>query len=569
MATVNRIERAGAVVLMLVALGRIAGSGPGNAAETLRMTIGVVGDIGSIDPAEGTSGVAREIWRLQYRTPTELSVDSLSPVPGIAESWTVSADRREVTYTIASGATWSDGTPVTADDVVYSLDRARDERWPYAAGAFDGLTARALDDRTVAVSTGGDPGALPTLLLHVVPRHVFERATDVGATGVVGNGDWRVTERTDGDVRLTVVDRPGRPALDEIIYRTFPDTSALLDALGRGEVDVAAGLDPADLEAARAVAGATVVHANDGDQWLLRVRLPDRALRRTISRAIDRDRLVRDARAGVGRAQVVPVVARDHAWSPDDESMDAVAKDVGFRASARTLLAGERLTLAFDHSDEDASIVAAAVAKQLRAAGATVETRDSGAADLALVRRDPGDDPAPALAPYTCAGGVWCDPAFDDAFEQLAGSDPARRLDAVHRMTEQLATEAVEIVLFAPDELQAFRGDHVFGLLREPSDERLVALWPSTLHYKEVVRAAPPAGEEVPTNLFVALAIAVGVVAAAGAVVVTRRVRSHGPAFDRDVARAAGRDGLAPERRGRRWCAHRRFRVRTRSRGNG
>lgn len=548
MAAVNRLERAGAVVLVIVALGWVAGTGSGNAAEPLRMTIGVVGDIGSIDPSEGTSDVAREIWRLQYRTLTELSVASLSPVPGIAESWTVSADRREVTYTIAAGATWSDGRPVTAGDVVYSLERARDERWPYAAGAFDGLSARALDDRTVVVSTGGDPGALPTLLLHVVPRHVFEQATDVDATGVVGNGDWRVTERTDGDVRLAVVDRPGRPALDEIVYRSFPGTSALLDALRAGEVDVAAGLDPADLGAARAVAGATAIHANDGDQWLLRVRLPDRDLRRAIARAIDRDRLVRDARAGVGRRQVVPVVARDRAWLPDDESMAAMAEDVGFRASAGAALAGERLALGFDDSDEDASTVAAAVAEQLRAAGAIVEMQGGGEADLALVRRDPSDDPAPALAPYTCAGGVWCDPAFDDAFEQLAGSDTARRLDAVHRMTEQLATEAVEIVLFAPDELQAFRGDHVFGLLREPSDERLVALWPSALHYKDVVRAAPPAGEEVPTSLFVVLAIAVGVVATAGTVVVTRRVRSRGPAVDRDVEGAAGREGLAPER---------------------
>ena len=60
---------------------------------------------------------------------------------------------------------------MTAADVVASLQRARDEHWPYAAGMLDDLDARLVDDRTVAITTTGDIGALPTLPVHVVPEN--------------------------------------------------------------------------------------------------------------------------------------------------------------------------------------------------------------------------------------------------------------------------------------------------------------------------------------------------------------------------------------------------------------
>lgn len=541
--------RAGAVVaLAALAGGAVAPGTPLRAAEPLRMTIGVVGDIGSLDPRNGTGAVAREIWRLQYPALTDLDVATLAPVPGLAASWTVSADRRQVTYTIRDGASWSDGTPVTARDVVFSLRHARDERWPYAAGTLDGLDARAAGDRTVVVTAAGDPGPLPALAVHVVPEHAFGREP---GPGNVGAGDWHVTGRTDREVRLAAVDRPGRPPLDEIVYRSYPDGGALLGALRAGEVDVAAGLAPGDAAAARAVPGATVVHANDGDQWLLRARIADRDVRRAVARSLDRARLVRDARDGVGRAQVVPVLARGHGWWPEAATAAAIAADVGFRPSARAALAGRRLVIGLDADDAGAAAVAGAVARQLREAGAEVVVGGAGdgsGADLELVRRDPGDDPAPALAPYTCAAGPWCDAGIEAAYADLRDGDPARRRDAARAAAARLATEAVEIVLFAPDELQAFRSDRVTGLLREPRDERLVALWPATAHYREVVRAAAPPGEEVPTRVFVVLAVTIGALATAGAAAVSRLARSRGLPVDRDVEGALGGEGIAPER---------------------
>ncbi|MGQ0823922.1 MAG: ABC transporter substrate-binding protein [Actinomycetota bacterium] len=524
---------------------------PAVAADPLRYTIGVAAPIGSIDITDGTSAVAREIWRLQYPTLTALSSDGLTRVPGLADGWTTDDAGRSWTYTIRADATWSDGTPVTATDVAYSLERARDERWPYAGATLDGLSAIIVDERSVRITTA-EPGTLPTLLLHVVPRHVFEAGTDVDASGIVGSGDWRVVERTETEVRLTVVERPGRPALDEIVFRAYADSDELIDALDDSEVDVAAALPADAYDAVRHVSGVTAIHANDGDQWVMRVRMEDANLRGAIVRAVDRDRLVRDAVAGVGRAATLPVVARSSEFLLDPRALANIsyAPGIARRRLERATVIPDLITLRVP-SDATAERIAADIESMLGDIGLSVERTTDPAAHLELVRRDPDDNPLRELSVYVCAGDTWCDATYDAAYDRYLGTtDTATQHAAVRDMVTRLVTETAEIVLLAPDELQAFRRDGVDGVLREPSDVRLVTLWPGIEHYREIVVAREPAGEELPTTTFVAIAAAVVVAFAAALAVAARLGRSRSP-VDRDVQLAVDgerlpRDGPPP-----------------------
>ena len=152
-------------LLPVAAVAPIAAAGP------VRLTIGVIGPIGSLDPATATSAVAREVWQLQYPTLTTFAPSPLDVVPGLADAWTATPDGRGFVYTLRP-ATWTDGQPVTATDVVSSLDRARDGHWPYAAGMVEGLSAIALDPSTVQVTSSNPHRALPVLPLHVFPRRV-------------------------------------------------------------------------------------------------------------------------------------------------------------------------------------------------------------------------------------------------------------------------------------------------------------------------------------------------------------------------------------------------------------
>ena len=98
---------------------------PGDGApHPLRLTVGTLGTIGSLDPRTGDSQIAREVWRLQYPTLTSLDPKTLAPAPGLASAWTPAPHNKGWDYRLQPGLTWSDGKPVTADDVVYSLEHA-------------------------------------------------------------------------------------------------------------------------------------------------------------------------------------------------------------------------------------------------------------------------------------------------------------------------------------------------------------------------------------------------------------------------------------------------------------
>jgi peptide/nickel transport system substrate-binding protein len=62
------------------------------------------------------------VWSITWDLLVAYSPEDLGPVPGLAESWEVSPDRRTVTFTLVDGATWSDGRPITSRDVKWTLD---------------------------------------------------------------------------------------------------------------------------------------------------------------------------------------------------------------------------------------------------------------------------------------------------------------------------------------------------------------------------------------------------------------------------------------------------------------
>ena len=464
------------------------------------------------------------MWKLQYPTLTAFAVDDLETVPGIADAWTANADGHGYAYTLGA-ATWSDGQPVTAADVVSSLRRARDEDWPSAAGLLDGLDARVVDDRTVEITTTGEIGALPTLPLHIVPE---------SGDSKVSAGDFVVTAADDSEVRMEVIDRPGRPALDEIVFRSYSDAAALEHALGRGDVDIAAGFANDDLAAVQRDR-----RCDRDPQQRRRPVVPascasaTRSSGRPSRRAIDRDTLVGSAVAGVGRPAVAPIVARGQEWQLDDAEVQTLAEQLRFapddaKALVQQLATVPTLTLAAP-DDAVGDAIADSVIAALDAVGVTVERVGGGApADLTVARRDPTDDPTAALAQYTCSAGIWCDARYDAAFAQYsATSDPATRQAAARTMVRRLTDGLPEIVLFAPDELQAYRVDNVAGIQRDPDVSRLVVFWPSAEQYRGMVPAAAAASEELPAVTFAALALASAAVVAAGVVVIDRRIQAR------------------------------------------
>ncbi len=163
---------------------------------------GIVGRPSSLTPLTQRTRADRDIVALVFR-----GLVGLGPgqklVPDLAESWKIADAGRTYTFTIRPDAQWDDGTPVTAEDVVFTVSMLKDGDYAGPAGAsWSDVTAKALDPKTVEFTLGKPIGGfielarqplLPKHLLADVP--VTELADSDFARSPVGNGPYRIVER--------------------------------------------------------------------------------------------------------------------------------------------------------------------------------------------------------------------------------------------------------------------------------------------------------------------------------------------------------------------------------------
>lgn len=186
------------------------------------------------------------------------------PVPGAAESWTISDDGLTYTFKLRDHK-WSDGTPVTAEDFVYSWRRLLD---PATAAEYASimypvknaekintgeikdlsqLGVRAIDDKTLEVKLENPTGYFLQLMTHYtsfpVPRHVIEKygADWVKPGNIVSNGAYRIVEWTPNS-RVVSEKNPefydaANVKIDKVIYYPDEDRNEITKRFRAGEID--------------------------------------------------------------------------------------------------------------------------------------------------------------------------------------------------------------------------------------------------------------------------------------------------------------------------------------------
>ena len=97
--------------------------------------------IDSMNPLIGVTAAAYEAWNIQYATLTDKAAGDFHTIPGLAKSWKGSEDRRTWTYTLRDNLKWSDGKPLTSEDIAWNVNTARDEEWINASSTVVNLDA--------------------------------------------------------------------------------------------------------------------------------------------------------------------------------------------------------------------------------------------------------------------------------------------------------------------------------------------------------------------------------------------------------------------------------------------
>src|SRR5437879_4954870 len=282
---------------------------------------GVAGVPQYLNPVIAATDVDQDVARLAFSGLTRYD-QAGAIVPDLASAFHTESDGRIWTFDIREDAMWHDGQPVTADDVMFTVKLLQDRGYvgPYS-DAFRGVTVDKISLRTVRCTPPdvygpfADSTTVPLLPSHLLGNVPYaELSRQPSNASPIGTGPFRVIEVDARQVVLLRNDdfyrtRParGRPYLDKVILRFYPDQSDALLALSRGEVDGVGGLSNQDGERARSLKSA-VLYSLPTDNFVslfLNVRpekvvFRDRAVRQAIATAIDRGRVVQLAADGRG-----------------------------------------------------------------------------------------------------------------------------------------------------------------------------------------------------------------------------------------------------------------------------
>ena len=406
---------------------------------------GVLGTASSVSPFSARTPAERAMVALVFRGLVRLGPDD-SLIGDLAERWEVDSTGATWTFHLRPGLVWQDGQPLTADDVLFTIEALSDPGYEGpGAESWREVIASAPDASTVALTLATPLGGfLEAATQPIAPRHLLagippaDLFDDAFGRRPVGSGSFRLTAL---DVRHAVLTPavpdtiapdegiPGAgtplptdslstpaptlpggaplPYLDGIELRFFEDPEALATAWASGQLDGASGLAPADAAALAQTPGAHLLRYPTTTLLSVTLNLRpahpefrDAAVRRSLLAAIDRDAIIDMIFAGGATRADSPIPPTSWAFDAATSSpvaFDPAAARTGLAAAGWTEAAGggwiakgqsEALTIELVGPEESANptsyAVAEAVAADWQAIGLTVaHTPLTGAALVA------------------------------------------------------------------------------------------------------------------------------------------------------------------------------------------
>lgn len=431
-------------------------AGPPRSGGTLR--VGALGKPSSTtrDP-HGTQTNESDylILSLLYDTVTVPGPQTVAP--RLATRWESDPDLRRWRFELTPGVRFHDGTPLTSDDVVYSLRRLRQS--PAGTMRLPGVQPEGItaDGPNAVIIESDYPNSEMPVQVRFATFAIKNGTTD--PAGAPGTGPFKIDWYRDGNARLIRNDDwwGGKPYLDAVEVRIFENPQAMANAVLTGEIDLASDVGSVAARTAERRDGIQIVRRPDDMALPIVMRTSDGPyadprVREAFRLAVDRDAMVKQVLSGYGSVAndilgtADPLYAHDIPQRKQDLARaNQLLNEAGFdRSKAYQLVTTE--------SVPGMSQSAALFARQLQGVGV----------NLQVVKQEPSTflgqskGKAPLYTTYWgtndstlfCASklllsdssmneAAWHDPALDETYRQAIGTtDPAQHEKFTHDLQQ-------------------------------------------------------------------------------------------------------------------------------------
>ena len=288
-------------------------------------------DVVTLDPAgqqDTTSGV---LIHHVYSTLMDIDDDG-NLVPDLAESYEMKSDT-EYTFKLREDACFSDGTPVTAKDVKFTYDRAKD--MPKTKSNTSKIAeVIADDDYHVTFKLTQPYAAFKTIVtqtnLSIVSEAAVTAAGDAygDVENVLGSGEFTVTEWVPNDHYILTKNEKywgTEPIATSITVRVIPEGSARTIALEAGEVDLVWNVDPTDCANVEANSDVALLSQPSSSIEYLgmnttKEKFSDERVRQAVNYALDKQTFVDTIIEGRGTVANSYINSTIPGWSEEEEA---------------------------------------------------------------------------------------------------------------------------------------------------------------------------------------------------------------------------------------------------------
>lgn len=335
---------------------------------------------------------SQEVNRTALFLPLLRYDEKLQLQPLLASSWEMEGDTAVVLH-LRKDVRWHDGVKTDAYDVEFTYRRGTDPKTEYPNGDYwvGWNKAQVLDSTTIRFSITPQPDALANLpWIPIMPRHLLDSIAPENLKTAsfnqhpIGNGPFRFVEAKPNERFVFEANRDypeelgGRPNLSRFIVRIVPDETAQEAELVAGNVDLMP-VRPDRIEALKTKPGVRVI-TRPGRQFSFiawntkRPPLNDVRVRRALTMAIDRQKIIQVVRKGEGQVAAGPVPtfhwSHDESIKPLPYSPDSARKELA-AAGVKNL----QIELKVPSNNKQNTDIAELIRSDLAAVGVTAKVR--------------------------------------------------------------------------------------------------------------------------------------------------------------------------------------------------